>query len=276
VRFACLFSGNGFHTKEWWAKGGRRQDGAREGTGAVPSVPREDAVSCAGLYNQEALNWGHSQLSDRQPALRRPILPAAAKSTLERAWIRPSPNALKDQTKVPSLVLGCEPSIAALHKNYSMIYSSHISWSSPSTPTPLELYPALAFDRLFRDEVGPRRQERAWDAVGEDAQGFAQIASASPTSAGLDEYLASVRDGRRADRSGGQGSPLARLAADARQARHAAPPPTASRRTSTQHMRLMSDILVLAFRTDTTRVLHAEVEQRSLVAALPAFERWTT
>src|SRR5581483_2774563 len=56
------------------------------------------------------------------------------------------------ETKVPSLVLGCEPSISALHKGYSMIYSSHISWSSATTPTPLELYPALAFDRLFRDE----------------------------------------------------------------------------------------------------------------------------
>ena len=59
-----------------------------------------------------------------------------------------------DRTKVPSLVLGCEPSISALHKGYSMIYSSHISWDSPTTATPLELYPALAFDRLFRDEAG--------------------------------------------------------------------------------------------------------------------------
>ena len=44
-------------------------------------------------------------------------------------------------TKVPSLVLGCERSNPAVHKNYSMLYSSHISWSSPTTPTPLELYP---------------------------------------------------------------------------------------------------------------------------------------
>ena len=56
-------------------------------------------------------------------------------------------------TKVPSLVLGCETSNPAVHKNYSMLYSSHISWTSPTTPTPLELYPALAFDRLFKDEV---------------------------------------------------------------------------------------------------------------------------
>ena len=59
-----------------------------------------------------------------------------------------------------------EPSISALHKGYSMIYSSHISWDSPTTPTPLELYPALAFDRLFRDEVGRGRRQRARPGAG--------------------------------------------------------------------------------------------------------------
>src|ERR1041384_4950587 len=38
-------------------------------------------------------------------------------------------------TKVPSLVLGCEKSNPSVHKNYSMLYSSHISWTSPTTPT---------------------------------------------------------------------------------------------------------------------------------------------
>src|SRR5581483_10571786 len=77
----------------------------------------------------------------------------------------------KGQTKVPSLVLGCEPSIAAIHKNYSMVYSSHISWTSPTTPAPLELYPALAFDRLFRDEVG-KADRSVLDAVMSDAAGL--------------------------------------------------------------------------------------------------------
>ena len=45
-----------------------------------------------------------------------------------------------------------------------MLYSSHISWTSPTTPTPLELYPALAFDRLFKDEV-VRGDESVLDAV---------------------------------------------------------------------------------------------------------------
>ena len=74
------------------------------------------------------------------------------------------------QTKVPSLVLGCERSIAAQHNQYSMLYSSHISWSSPTTPTPIELYPALAFDRLFREESAPKRSLRTLDAILGDAR----------------------------------------------------------------------------------------------------------
>jgi hypothetical protein len=67
-------------------------------------------------------------------------------------------------TKVSSLVLGCERSNPGIHKNYSMLYSSHISWSSPTAPTPLELYPALAFDRLFTAS-GQRGDQSVLDAV---------------------------------------------------------------------------------------------------------------
>jgi hypothetical protein len=158
---------------------------------------------------------------------------------------------LRDQTKVPSLVLGCEPSIAAIHKNYSMIYSSHISWSSPTTPTPLEIYPALAFDRLFRDDVG-RADRSVLDAVLEDTRGLRNTVSRSDQRR-LDEYLSSIREVEqridRASRSGrlqGWRPTLARP--DMRR------PPDGVPQDIDQHMRLMSDILVLAFRTDTTRV----------------------
>src|SRR4029079_16782375 len=99
---------------------------------------------------------------------------------------------LGTETKVPSLVLGCEPSISALHKGYSMIYSSHISWSSATTPTPLEVYPALAFDRLFRDDA--RRADRSvLDAVMDDTRGLRNQVSRSEQRR-LDEYLSSVRE----------------------------------------------------------------------------------
>src|SRR5436190_16354070 len=89
-------------------------------------------------------------------------------------------------TKVPSLVLGCEKSNPSVHKNYSMIYSSHISWTSPTTPTPLELYPALAFDRLFKDGAA-RGDKSILDAVLGDAQDLRRRISTSDQHK-LDEY----------------------------------------------------------------------------------------
>src|SRR6266852_9156269 len=97
-----------------------------------------------------------------------------------------------NSTKVSSLVLGCEKSNPSVHKNYSMLYSSHISWSSPTTPTPLEIYPALAFDRLFKDEV-QRGDKSVLDAVLADATDFRRQISASDQRK-LDEYLDSVRE----------------------------------------------------------------------------------
>ena len=170
---------------------------------------------------------------------------------------------------MPSLVLGCEPSIAAMHKNYSMIYSSHISWSSPTTPTPLELYPALAFDRLFRDEVG-RADKSVLDAVLEDAHRLAQQGQPVRPAPARRIPVVGPRGGA-ADRPGGQGPAAARLAADAGQARHAAP----GRRHPAGHRPAhAADVrhpgAGLPHRHHAR--LHAEAEQRPLVAAVPESE----
>src|SRR5258708_33108807 len=82
-----------------------------------------------------------------------------------------------------------------------MIYSSPISWSSASTPTPLELYPALAFDRLFHDDVG-KADKSVLDAVIEDTRGLRGSVSKSDQQR-LDEDLSSVREvEHRIDRAG--------------------------------------------------------------------------
>ncbi len=134
-----------------------------------------------GLYNQEALIGGiHSCQTGNLLTGAHLANGGEIKSGISMDQM--VAESLKNQTKVPSLVLGCEQSIAALHKNYSMIYSSHISWSSATTPTPLEIYPALAFDRLFRDEVG-KADKSVLDAVLEDATDFASR-SAGRTSTG--------------------------------------------------------------------------------------------
>ncbi len=249
VRLACLFSGNGFHSKEWWARG----EGERMELGKVlePLLPfRRKLLFLRGLYNPEALIGGiHSCQTGN--LLTGAHLASGGEIRSGVSMDQVVAHRLADQTKVPSLVLGCEQSIAALHKNYSMIYSSHISWSSPSTPTPLELYPALAFDRLFRDDVG-RADRSVLDAVLDETRSLRTRVSDSDRHR-LDDYLASVREvEQRIDRAGKDRRLQGWRPTLARSDRPR--PADGIPQDIEEHMRLMCDILVLAFRTDTTRV----------------------
>src|SRR5260221_6353663 len=249
VRFACLFSGNGFHSKEWWAKG----TGSAMQLGKVlePLAPvREKLLFLRGLYNEEALIGGIHSCQTGNLLTGAHLAPdGGIKSGISCDQVIAEKT--KGQTKVPSLVLGTEPSLAAIHKNYSMIYSSHISWSSPTTPTPLELYPALAFDRLFRNEVG-RADRSVLDAVIEDTRGLRNSVSRSDQRR-LDEYLSSVREvEQQIDRAGTAGRLQGWRPTLARP--DMPRPADGIPQDIDQHMRLMCDILLLAFRTDTTRI----------------------
>jgi hypothetical protein len=249
VRFACLFSGNGFHSKEWWAKG----EGAAMELGKVlePLAPhREKLLFLRGLYNAEALIGGIHSCQTGNLLTGAHLAPGGEiRSGISCDQV--IANATKGQTKVSSLVLGTEQPIAAIHKNYSMIYSSHISWSSATTPTPLELYPALAFDRLFRNQ-GARTDKSVLDAVRADAADYRGRVSRADRHR-LDEYLTSVREVEQqidqAGKSGRlQGWRPTLTAPDMKR------PPDGIPQDIDAHMKLMCDILVLAFRTDTTRV----------------------
>ncbi|HMF17485.1 MAG TPA: DUF1552 domain-containing protein, partial [Gemmataceae bacterium] len=190
VRFACLFSGNGFHSREWWARGeGSRMELGRVLESLQPY--REKMLFLRGLYNAEALIGGIHSCQTGNLLTGAHLAPGGEiRSGISCDQV--IANRMRDHTKVPSLVLGCEPSIAAIHKNYSMVYSSHISWSSPTTPTPLEVFPARAFDRLFRDDVG-RADRSVLDSVMEDTRGFLNQVSRADQRR-LDEYLSSVRE----------------------------------------------------------------------------------
>lgn len=249
VRFAVVFAGNGFHSREWWAKG----SGSSMELGKVlhPLLPfREKMLFLRGLYNAEALIGGiHSCQTGNLLTGARLAPGGEVRSGISCDQVLAQRTL--GQTKVPSLVLGTEPPIAAIHKNYSMIYSSHISWSSPTTPTPLELYPALAFDRLFRDEVG-KADHSVLDAVLDDARSY-RLRISKADQHRLDEYLSSVRDVEQRIEQAGKARRLQgwRPTLD----RPDMPrPPEGIPQDIDEHMRLMCDILVLGFRTDTTRV----------------------
>lgn len=249
VRLAVLFSGNGYHSKEWWARG----EGKAMEFGKVLAPLndfREKSVFISGLFNAEAMK-GNIHSSQTGNILSGAPLSAGGEIKSGTSFDQLVANEVGRSTKVPSLVLACEAANPSVHKNYSMLYSSHISWSSPTTPTPLELYPALAFDRLFKD--GTQKGDKSvLDAVLSDAKGFRSNLSGSDQRK-LDEYLDSVRDvEQRIDRSGKKG--------ELQGWRPALTKPNIPRpkdglpQDIAEHMRLMSDLVVLAFQTDTTRV----------------------
>src|SRR5262249_22875441 len=100
---------------------------------------------------------------------------------------------LGEETPQPSLVLGCEQPITGYHEtNFSMAYSSHISWQDANSPVPMEVYPSLAFDSLF-DNQGSKRTLSILDRVREQAAALNRQVSRADQ-AKLDEYLTSVRE----------------------------------------------------------------------------------
>ena len=249
LRFAALFSGNGFHSREWWAKG----EGSAMQLGKVlePLAPhKEKLLFIRGLYNQEALK-GNIHSSQTGNLLSGAPLASGGEIRSGTSIDQVLAQRHGSETKVPSLVLGCESANPAVHKNYSMLYSSHISWSSPTTPTPLELFPALAFDRLFKDDV-QKGQESVLDAVRADASDFRRNLG-SGDQRKLDEYLESVREVERRIAHAGKRGELQGFKPTLEKPKIPRPKDGIPQDIA-EHMRLMCDIMVLGFQTDTTRI----------------------
>jgi len=233
VRLAVVFSGNGFHAGEYWAKGAGKD--MQLGKVLTPLTElREKMLFVKGLYHEEARK-GNIHSSQTGNLLSGAPIASGGDIRSGTSMDQLVARHVGRGTKVPSLVLGCERANPSVHKNYSMLYSSHISWSSPTTPTPLEIYPALAFDRLFKDSATPADRS-VLDAVLNDAKDLRRRISRSDRQK-LDEYLNSVREVERRIENAGQRGEL-----------------QGWRPTLDKHMRLMCDIMVLGFQTDTTRV----------------------
>src|SRR5678815_3273161 len=249
VRLGVLFSGNGFHSKEWWAKGEGNEMELGKVLGPLTEF-RQKMLFSRGLYNEEALK-GNIHSSQTGNLLSGAPLASGGEIRSGTSIDQLLAQRYGNSTKVPSLVLGCEKSNPSVHKNYSMLYSSHISWTSPTTPTPLEIYPALAFDRLFKDEVS-KGDQSVLDAVLSDANDLRGRISTSDQRK-LDEYLDSVRDVEQRLENAGKKGELQGWRPTL-SAPNIPRPPDGIPQDIAEHMRLMCDILVLGFQTDTTRI----------------------
>ncbi len=252
-RFAALFMGCGINRDHWWAKG----SGANMelGRSLVPMEAVKHKMNfITGLFNENATEVGI------HPGQTGNILSGASlkKGSELRGDISMDQvlaNHFAEQSIAPSLVLGCEQPVTGYHEtNFSMAYSSHISWQNATSPVPMEVYPSLAFDSLF-DNHGSRRMESILDRVSEDVAALSRRVSRSDRTK-LDEYLSSVREvEKRAV------SMRAAHAKAAERAEHRGRDIAAMKRPDDglpedirEHMRLMCDLVAIAFQTDKSRV----------------------
>src|SRR5262245_16616145 len=164
-RFAVLFMGNGINPNHWWAKGSAASMELSQSL--EPMAPFKAKMNVInGLFNKHATGVGI------HPGQTGNILSGAAlqKGAVLKGGVSVDQmlaRHLGDETAEPSLVLGCEQPITGYHEtNFSMAYSSHISWQDAMSPVPMEVYPSLAFDSLF-DNHGSRRTLSILDRVRE-------------------------------------------------------------------------------------------------------------
>src|ERR1041384_7112090 len=105
-------------------------------------------------------------------------------------------NRVGQDTAPSSIVLACAQPMTGYHEtNFSMAYSSHISWQTPDSPVPNEVYPSLAWDNLFENR-GSLRNMSILDRVRGDAETLS-LAISSSDKAKLEEYLTRVREGEK-------------------------------------------------------------------------------
>jgi hypothetical protein len=252
-RFAALFMGCGINGLHWWAKGSGAE--MQLGKSLQPLDKFKSKINVVnGLFNKNATGVGI------HPGQTGNVLSGAAltKGAELKGGIsldQVLANRIGQETVQPSMVLGCEQPITGYHEtNFSMAYSSHISWQNATSPVPMEVYPSLAFDSLF-DNRGSRRNQSVLDRAKEQVDGLTRQVSAADR-AKLDEYLTSVREVEKRAAA----MRAAKDTADGR-AKDKGQPVVGMKRPDNglpedirEHMRLMCDIVALGFQTDKTRV----------------------
>lgn len=184
-----------------------------------------------------------------------PVKTAGANIRVGRSVDQVAVDAIGKTTRLPSLEIGLERGRTAgnCDSGYSCAYSSTISWKTPTTPMAKEINPRLVFNRLFGDKEGTA-EERAkkakyrrsiLDLVARDAKRLRSRLGQTDQRK-IDEYFTSVRE-------------IEERIEQARKSAELETPdfeiPNEIPRDTTLHMNLMYDLMLLAYRTNSTRVI---------------------
>lgn len=252
-RFGVVFLGNGINEDHWSATGSGASMTLGKTLAPLEGLKKKINV-IDGLFNKAATGQGI------HPAQTGGLLSGAniSKGAIIHSGIsidQMIASKLGADTPQSSIVLACEQPMTGYHEtNFSMAYSSHISWQTPDSPVPVEVYPSLAFDNLFENR-GSLRNVSILDRVKDRAEALTRRISSTDKSK-LDEYLTSVREvekrvtGMRENKDSADEKAKAMKRNVAAMKRPANGLPEDLR----DHAKLMCDLVAIAFQTDKTRV----------------------
>ena len=261
VRSAFIFVPNGVHLDNWTPK----TTGANFDLPSIlePLTPvKNDLLVLSGLTHDKgrANDDGPGDHARNAGVFLTGAQPLKSQGSEIRAGISVDQVAARQvgsETKFTSLELAAEGgrSSGKCDSGYSCAYSNNISWRDAATPMTAETDPRLVFERLFGNQLPKemtesqaRRQryrKSILDFVLEDANRLnAKVGGDDKQK--LDEYLTAVRDIEQRIERAENGVDSKKISSRLR--------PAGIPKGYDEHIRLLGDMMALAFQTDATRV----------------------
>ncbi|MBI2423550.1 MAG: DUF1552 domain-containing protein [Candidatus Hydrogenedentes bacterium] len=264
VRMACIYFPNGVSLKDWVPEAG-----GTDYTLPYSLEPLADFKSAINVFSgldKAASHQGDGHYAKTANFLTgKPVTKTTGKdiSAGGISMDQLAASQLGHLTPLPSLELGIDPVISGIDSNvgYTRLYGSYISWRTPNLPVAKEINPRFVYERLFgeKDAGGKRAQKRKGaefqsllDLALDDAKRLrGQLGRDDQVK--LDEYLESVHAVEKRIAFSMNKDPRAWKPETA--ATVPARPEEKVPEDIQEHVKLMLDLMVLAFQTDSTRVL---------------------
>jgi len=272
VRLAWVFFPNGTNADRWMPKGTGKDWELSHALEPLAEY-RNDFNVIRGLAQVNAQSLGdgpgdHARSAAAFLTGAHPFKTAGSKIKVGRSADQIAADVYGRSTRLASIELGTEEGrdAGACDSGYSCAYSNNISWRSESLPTGKEIQPKNAFDRLFGVAGGGDSKEQGMkssilDFVADQRKHLVSQVGAEDNRK-LDEYFTSVREIEQR---------VTRFATPV-QLPEGTQAPKDKPSDATEHIRLMYDLMILAFQTDTTRIASFMLANEGSNRAFPMIE----
>ena len=257
TRLAFCYVPNGIIMKDWTPAAEGLLPAQLPRTMKALEPFREDLLVLSGLDHKtgEGGNGDHARAGGTYLTGVRPKQTTGADIELGISVDQVAAQTVGDRTRLPSLELGCETTRTAgsCDAGYSCVYENSMSWRSATTPMPTETNPRLLFERLFGSLAANRSPAERAAAQADRKSVLDVVLSRTRKLLGdlgaadkrkIDEYLTAIREVEKQIERVESASAL---------------DPTIDKPSGIpdsfpEHVKLMHDLIAIAFQADLTRV----------------------